>query len=254
MELICYLKDGHTLDIHPASSRRDWMDATPGQHAYRCLPLSHANQHGWEIRCTQTVIASWSGGPLQSDLTLTPFGPADGGPTVLSAFGSGIVTFQVPCLFKTSPGLNLWVMGPPNHIKDGAQALSGIVETDWLEEHSFTMNWKLTRPGVEVVFQRGEPFCFLCPVPRGLVESVNPRIVPMAEAPRVDAAHRQGTQRRAAFQASLDIQREGHTMQPGIHQGAAWQRRYYRGLDANNTAAPGHQTRLTLRPFSTGEE
>jgi hypothetical protein len=254
VELICHLEAGRTLDIHPASSRRDWMDATPGQHAYRCLPLTHANQHGWEIRCSQTVIARWSGGPLQSDLTFTPFGSDGGGPTVLSAFGSGIITFQIPGLFKTPPGMNLWVMGPPNHIKDGVQPLSGIVETDWLEEHSFTMNWKITRPNTEVVFQKGEPFCFLCPTPRGLVESVRPRMVPMAATPDVAAAHRKGTRRRRAFQASLDIQQDGLTMQPGAQQGSAWQRRYYRGIDANDALVPGHQTRLSLREFSSEEE
>lgn len=230
------------------------MDATPNQHAYRCLPLAHANQHGWVIRCAQTVIVRWSGGPLQSDLHLTPFGDPAGGPTALSAFGSGIVTFEIPCLFKTPPGVNLWAMGPPNRIKDGAQPLSGIVETDWLEEHSFTMNWKLTRPGVEVVFQKDEPFCFLTPIPRGFVESFQPRQAAMSDAPAVAAAHDAGTARRQAFQAALGVRQQGQTLQPGEHQGQAWQRRYYRGIDADEQPVSAHQTRLRLRSFSAEEE
>lgn len=253
MELICYARDGAVLDIRPASSRRDWMDATPGQHAYRCLPLTHANQHGWEVHCQQTFTARWNGGPLQSDLRFTMFG-AGASTTVLSAFGSGIITFQIPCLFKTPPGINLWVMGPPNRIKDGVQPLSGIVEADWLEEHSFTMNWKITRPGVEVVFQKGEPFCFISPIPRGLAESLQPRMLRLKDAPSVAAAHQQGTQRRQAFQRQHDIQQDGAVMRPGEQQGQAWQRRYYRGLDANGDAVTKHQTRLHLRPFTGGIE
>ena len=251
MKLVCYVQDGASLDIRPASSRREWMDATPGQHAYRCLPLTHANQHGWVIGCPQSFSARWSGGPLQSDLSFTLYDAA--APAVVSAFGSGIITFQLPCLFKTPPGINLWVMGPPNRLKDGVQALSGIVETDWLEEHSFTMNWKLTRPGVEVFFQKGEPICFITPVSRGLVESIEPRMVPMSHAPAVAAAHRQGTERRRTFQDGLDIQQEGQILKPGAKQGSAWQRRYYRGLDADGAVVPGHQTRLHLNAF-VGEE
>ena len=254
MELICYVQAGRSVNIQPASARRPWMDATPAQHAYRCLPLTHANQHGWVIRCSQTIIARWSGGPLQSDLRLTPFGDAGGGPSVLSAFGSGIVTFQIPCLFKTPPGVNLWAMGPPNRIKDGAQALSGIVESDWLEEHSFTMNWKLTRPGVEVVFQKDEPFCFIMPILRGFVESFQPRKLPLDSAPTVAAAHRAGTARRESFQAGHGIRLEGQTLQPGEHQGQAWQRRYYRGVDADDQPVSDHQIRLRLQHFSAGEE
>ena len=254
VELICYVQSGREVDTRPASSQRTWMDDTPEQHAYRCLPLTHANQHGWEIYCPQTFTAWWSGGQLQSDLRFTLFGEATGGPSVISAFGSGINTYQIPCLFKTPPGINLWVMGPPNRIKDGMQPLSGIVETDWLEEHNFTMNWKITRPGMEIVSQKGEPFCFLCPIPQGFVESFSPRMMPLPEAPQIAAAHQQGTIRRRAFQDGLDIRQDGLVMQPGASQGRAWQRRYYRGIDARGEPAFGHQTRLHLRAFTAGEE
>jgi hypothetical protein len=252
----CFVREGAHFEIRPAPWRRAWMDATPGQHAYRCLPMVHASSHGWEITCKQGVIARWSGGPLQSDLSLTFLGSApDGHPPATSAFGSGIVTFRVPALFRTPPGINLWVMGPPNRIKDGVQPLSGIIETDWLTEHGFTMNWKVTRPGVDIFFAAGEPICFFFPIPRGFAEAFTPRLRRFSQAPNVEQDYTTAEQRRRAFQADLDVKESAAHIQPGPDQGARWQQRYYRGIRADGRPAEGHQTRLSLSPFLPhGEE
>ena len=68
MKLTAYVVDGHSIDIRPAPLERDWMDNTEQRYAYRCLPLSIANAHGWEILCaagftfpSQTVSVSGSG-------------------------------------------------------------------------------------------------------------------------------------------------------------------------------------------------
>ncbi|HMZ02762.1 MAG TPA: DUF6065 family protein, partial [Burkholderiaceae bacterium] len=71
------------------------------------------------------------------------FNPEDLGPNkgqITSHFGSGILTFSLPYLFRTSPGYGMLVRGPTNCAKDGAAPLDGIVETDWAP-YSFTMNW-----------------------------------------------------------------------------------------------------------------
>ena len=103
---------------------------------------------------------------------------------MVSHFGSGVITFTVPFLFRTPPGINLWVKGPANWIKDGVQALEGVVETDWLAS-TFTMNWKMTRVCEWVRFEKGEPFCMLVPVPRGLIETLVPRAEPIVANPEL---------------------------------------------------------------------
>ena len=75
---------------------------------------------------------------------------------VQSHFGEGVITWNIPFLFRTSPGYNLLVRGPSNWIKDGVQALEGIVETDWAVQ-TFTMDWKFTRPRRWVRFEADEP-------------------------------------------------------------------------------------------------
>ena len=255
-ELRCYLPPGVPFHIRAASPRRAWMDATPQQHAYHCLPLTIANSHGWEICCTQPVLARWSGGPTQADLSVKLLGTATrtAAAPALSAFGSGILTFRIPVLFRTPPGINLWVLGPINHPRDGAAPLSGIVETDWLIEHSFTMNWKLTRPGLDVLFAAGEPLCHICPIPRGFVESFVPRLLALDPSDELHAIRTQAAERRRTFQRALGAEESATLVSPGPDQGRAWERRYFQGTQHDGTPAPDHQTRLGVQDFPTTPE
>ena len=132
-----------------------------------------ANEHGWEVRCPGSFEAQWNGGDNPDDVQITS---NDNMASLLEAhFGYGILTFRINAIFRTPPGYNLWVMGPPNSFKDGIQALSAMIETDWMP-YTFTMNWKFTRAQVPVRFEQGEPFCFLFPVKRGALETFRPEI------------------------------------------------------------------------------
>jgi hypothetical protein len=109
MKLTAYVLDGHTIDIRPAPIDREWMDKMDQRFAYRCLPLSIANAHGWEILCAAGFTAVWDGGrALDAVMVITD----DGGMApALGHFGFGVLTFHVPCLFRTEVGFNLMVSG-----------------------------------------------------------------------------------------------------------------------------------------------
>src|SRR6059058_879574 len=171
----------------PAPISRPWMDSAHQRHPYRCLPLVIANQCGWVLRNPTGFNAYWYGGAAKQDVELRFDTPQEN--RIVSHFGSGVITFTIPYLFRTPPGINLWVKGPANWIKDGVQALEGVVETDWLAS-TFTMNWKVTRVCEWVRFEKDEPFCMLVPVPRGLVESIVPKVEPIAAHPDVQEQYR----------------------------------------------------------------
>ena len=167
------------------------MDAAHLRHPYRCLPLNIANQNGWVLTCPTDVRCYWYGGPNPADLEVKFDGPPD--PVVSSHFGSGVLTFSVPYLFRTPPGVNLWVKGPANWIKDGVQPLEGVVETDWASS-TFTMNWKVTRVCEWVAFKAGDPIAMLVPIPRGLTEGMVPKLTPLDANPELKAGlHRLGS-------------------------------------------------------------
>ena len=241
MNLTAYVVDGHTVDIRPAPVDREWMNNTGERFAYRCLPLSVANSHGWEILCSAGFSAIWNGGRGLDAVTVT----TDKGSiaAALSHFGSGVLTFHVPCLFRTDAGVDLMVSGPINRPKDAIAALTGLIETDWAP-YSFTMNWQFTRPHTAVRFEKGEPFCHFMPVRRGEIEAVEPELRLLSENPELQRAHAAWTANRNRFNVGL--------RQPGSEaQAEKWQKLYHRGVmpDGETAGAADHRTRLKLKPF-----
>ncbi len=238
MRLICYPLGTEHPNIAPGRQERDWMDATNAQYAYRCLPLIIANTHGWEIRCTEDLIAAWNGGPGLNDVIVRGAGPNHG---ANSHFGHGVLTFHVPCLFRTEPGVNLWVTGPVNQPKDGIAALSGVLETDWMP-FTFTMNWRFTRPG-KVHFRKDEPFCFFFPITRGLVDRTEPEILDMSSDPETAEQFRAWSTSRTHFNAGVAAGDRDF-----IHE--SWQKTYFRGqLTTGDRGSDEHQTRIRPKPF-----
>jgi hypothetical protein len=228
--------------LEPAPTNREWMDASDQRFAYRCLPLVLANQSGWFIRSPVQVTARWNGGSRLKDLRLW-FPRSYRGRQVLSHFGQGILTFTLPFLFRTPPGINLWVKGPANHFKDGIQPLEGVVETDW-SESTFTMNWKLTRPDHTVRFNVGEPICMLVPVARGTIDSLQPIRKPLHENQPLKEQYEKWSESRKAFNEALANQ-DSEIVKQG------WQKDYMLGRDGSGQRIATHQTRLAVREFRT---
>ena len=155
---------GEGWGLRPSPARRGWMDDQP--NAYQCLPLVMANQWGWQVLCPTEVRVTWDGTPGPDGLRIEV--EPQYTPAIKSQFGSGIVTFSPPWLFRTPPGWDLYLKGPSNRWKPNCHPLEGIIETWWLN-YTFTINWKLIEPGT-VVFARGESIGQLVPVPHATFE------------------------------------------------------------------------------------
>jgi hypothetical protein len=254
--------DRTEIALTSAPVHRDWMDASPNRSACHCLPLVIANQAGWFIHCAVTFTAVWDGGPEANNVRVVfeSGRPMNENPWaftvdsldvseiatarndhVSSHFGVGTITFRIPFLFRTPPGINLWVKGPSNWIKDGVHALEGIVEADWVPA-TFTMNWKLTRPHHPVRFEKGEPICMLVPIPRGLGESLEPVRRPLNSEPALEKEFEDWSRSREQVIKNME-RREPETAKRG------WQHDYVRGVTRSGAKAPEHQTRLNLKEF-----
>lgn len=238
-KLIAYQIHATEQRIVAGRSRRPWMDETHYRYAYRCLPLTIANAMGWEITLPAGLTAEWSGGNNLSDVTVESSDPAYAVDQLASShFGHGILTFHVNYLFRTEPGVALWARGAPNLPKDGIAPLEGVIETDWLP-FTFTMNWQFTRPG-RVVFEKGEPFCFITPVAYHSLEHVTPEIVPIAAAPEVAAEYEAYSQARKNFNTGL-----AKNDPAAVKQG--WQKWYTRGENPFGSSANSqHISKLSL--------
>ena len=239
MKLIAYPTVADPPELRPAPSGRKWMDDLPEAYAYRCLPLTIANAHGWEI-CTGTGFsATWNGGASKDDIHITPDGD---GLMPTTHFGSGILTFHVGYLFRTAPGISIVAQGPINMPKDAIQALTGVIETDW-SPYTFTMNWLFTRSDTTIRFEAGEPFCHIFPMPRTALEQVEPEVLPFESDAQTYQSHKDWSESRNAFNTGLKT--------PGSKaRDQKWQKDYYRGFYPSGEDGPqDHRTKLRLRAF-----
>ncbi|MBY0586942.1 hypothetical protein K2X85_07185, partial [bacterium] len=231
-----------------ARSKRSWMDAGRVKFAYHCLPMVIANQMGWWIGNPVDFSVLWNGGAEATDISIDidadaiGFGRLPARDCIRSNFGEGVITFSIPYLFRTPTGVNLWVRGPVNHPKDGAQPLEGIVETDWAHA-TFTMNWVITRPNVPIVFKAGEPICQIFPIERGFVESFRPIVCSIQDAPSLEKSYLAWHDGRD--QVIADLRLGGSSVmadEPGQHE-------YLQGVDPTGSSVLDHQTKLHLRDF-----
>jgi hypothetical protein len=228
-----------TMKMIPAPAERAWMETAQDRWPNRCLPLRMANESGWFILNDAGFEVTWNERPDAGGLEIEPLG---GTPSrfAVSMFGYGILTFDIPFLFRTSPGYNLLARGPSNEFKDGVQPLEGLVETDWAEA-TFTMNWKITRPFVKVRFDEGDPICMIVPHRRGELEAIAPEIRPIASAPSLLYGYNSWRESREE-----SVERKKHAEGPDLLD---WEGHYMRGTHVSGAPAPEHQVRRRLLPF-----
>ncbi|MFP5317451.1 MAG: DUF6065 family protein [Acidimicrobiia bacterium] len=225
------------LAPRPSSRRRAWMEATSNGFARRCLPLVMANQAGWVVRLPFGLHVTWSGSAAPGSMDIRQLGPEHPARSIVSDhFGWGVLTFNIPFVFRTRAGTGLLVRGAPNFWVKGAHPLEGLVETDWATV-TFTMNWKVLDPGRLVEFREGDPICFLQPIDVGVIEAARPEIVDLEVDPDVSAGYQAWAQSRAAFLA--DERRRD----------ADWQKHYFVGDSFAGRAASSHRTTLAVSPF-----
>lgn len=221
LRLECFPTTPHPPEVVPGRPDRDWMDEFTARHPYRCLPLSMANTTGWDILCPFGFEAEWDGNLGAEAIQFTPDPDAvHFEHFAQSHFTHGVLTFHTGWLFRTPPGWALRASGTPNRFKHGIAPMEGLVETDWLP-YPFTMNWRFTAPG-KVRFEKGEPFCFIQPVPHRTIEQFEPVRSAMGLDADLSRQYEAWKSARTLFNNSMA---EGDP--EAIKQ--AWQRYYFRG-------------------------
>lgn len=224
--------------IVPGDKARTWMDETPNEFAYKCLPLTMANMHGWAVYLTRQVRFVWNGGDGKDDIKVIDSGED----SCMSIFGSGIITFHIMHVIQTPQNYNLWIGGAPNFFKPGIQPLNGLYESDW-SPYTFTMNWKITEPNRIFTFNpEVDPICFFFPVPRFLIEEFELIEKPLSSNSNLYEQHEIFRKSRHDF-----INRTPEEKQ--IDK-STWQKHYFQGKYPDGSKCPfDHQTKLKVSPL-----
>lgn len=255
MKINAYRTVKHPMELVPASNRRQWMDETPYQYAYRCLPLQIANANGWELRAPSEILISWNGGNHKQDLTVH-FENDEIWNYAASSFGSGIVTFHPGYLFKTIGDVkyDLLVTGLANHWYDFMVPLTGVVET-WWNPATFTMNYKLLQPGTYQI-RKGDPLVFLTLLPHELPE-IEATICQMKDDPDVWREYHDWSAKRTRTIRALEHMDQTGEGVDGIdpaNPATHWEKDYFRGKSRDGSRVEEHHTKRRYPSFSKEKE
>ena len=228
------VKLDNTITIEQSTVKRQWMDKTNEEYAYRCLPLNIANQHGWAIYPKKDIVAGWNGDLSTYKEGVTVYNNPDN--LALSHFGYGILTFSLPFLVRLDPGYNLYITGAPNHYMYVIQPCTGIFEADWAP-YSFTMNWKFTHANQPVVFTPKDPICFFFPVPRNIIPNTETKMSTLDEQDDLyKEKYKEFVDKRDNFNPK--------------NYADGWQKHYFQGLYADGTKCPfDHKTKIKAGKF-----
>ena len=107
LQITAYEVVEEPMKLQTAQRTRQWMQDTVDRFAYRCLPVSIANQIGWDVLCPVAFTAKWNGRPGLKNINLKFHGESS--PLIGSHFGDGVLTFTLGYLFRTTKSHNLWV-------------------------------------------------------------------------------------------------------------------------------------------------
>lgn len=143
--------------------KRDWFNP----HFYYCLPLTIGNQQGFIIKSLRDFDMYWDGQENHNNDIHITFLNDDNKDSqyFTSGFSQGILTIQNNFALKTSPGINLMTIQPPNMYIPGTVAMTGIIETDEIRR-DFSFNLKITVPNMVISIRKGDPLGAFIPIPK----------------------------------------------------------------------------------------
>lgn len=220
------------------NKKRDWFV----DHAYFCLPLTMANQHGFIVKAAYDFSVFWDGGDYLKNVLVKHNEKDIGGQIISSHFGMGTFTIQNPWMIRTPKGVNTLVMNPPNFYIDGIIHMSACVETDNLRR-DFTFNLKITRPHHWIDIKRGTPIGYMLPYPRYFIDNFNYKIDEEVIDKKVLENERKTAHLFGEERSQIDIKYAG-----GVGG------RYMRGEDIYGNKFEHHQKSLGGCPFGFGKK
>lgn len=152
--------NGSKFNISPMSIKRDWMDATSENHAYRCFPVTQANVIGWNISCEEDIEFVWDGINDQTDKHITIMSSPEGS---YSGRGQSSISFNTGLVFKTEKDVSIWTINPVNYFSDDFETMSNLISTSFYG-NPLPLAIKARKANQTLTIKAGTPIATLIPI------------------------------------------------------------------------------------------
>jgi hypothetical protein len=156
----CYKTNPKALSISPMTIKREWMDATPQGHAYRCYPVTSANILGWYISCPVDIKFVWNG---INDTNQDNVKVLQGENYVYTGRGQSTISFNTGFILRTDEKMSIFTITPPNYFNQDVEVVSSLVSTSFLDS-DFPLAIKCMTPDKEITIKANTPIATIIPI------------------------------------------------------------------------------------------
>lgn len=147
------------FDIDQMSIKRDWMDLTSENHAYRCFPVTQSNVIGWSLYCKKDVVFEWDGINDQSPDHVKIISP-EGSHT---GRGQSSVSLNTGLIFRTDSDVSIWTINPVNYFSDDFETMSGLISTSFYD-NPLPLAIKAKKANETITIKAGTPLATIVPI------------------------------------------------------------------------------------------
>ena len=150
---------GCIFEIAPMSIKRDWMDDTSENHAYRCFPVTQANVVGYSLSCKEDIEFIWDGVNDQTQDRVTIFNPG----RAYSGRGQSSVSLDTGLIFRTTEELSILTINPVNYFSNDFETMSSMISTSFYD-NPLPLAIKAKAANKRVVIKAGTPVATIIPI------------------------------------------------------------------------------------------
>lgn len=147
------------FNISPMSIKREWMDATSENHAYRCFPVTQANVVGWSISCIKDISFEWNGINDQTPDTVKIFSPEG----AYSGRGQSSISLSTGLIFRTDEDVSLFTINPVNYFSNEFETMSSMISTSFYD-NPIPLALKAKVANQLVTIKAGTPIATIIPI------------------------------------------------------------------------------------------
>ena len=151
---------GNSFVISPMSIKRDWMDATSENHAYRCFPVTQANVIGWSLSCLEDISFIWDGINDQTQDHIKIVSAPEGSYT---GRGQSSLSLNTGLVFKTEQEVSILSINPVNYFNEDFETMSNLISTSFFD-NPLPLAIKAKSANKEVTIKAGTPLATIIPV------------------------------------------------------------------------------------------
>lgn len=151
---------GSSFVITPMSIKREWMDSTSDNHAYRCFPVTQANVVGWSLSCLQDITFIWDGVNDQTANHVEIISAPEGS---YSGRGQSSISLNTGLVFRTEQDISIFTINPVNYFNQDFETMSNLMSTSFYD-NPLPLAIKARRANEKINIKTGTPLATILPI------------------------------------------------------------------------------------------